>query len=466
MTLLRLKDLKGPKGYPIVGNIPKLDVPNIHRQFENWAEEYGDVFRLNLGYTNQTIVTRPSIIQHIYADRPDGFVRMKKMDSILRDGGVHGLFNAEGDEWKLHRKIIAKGLDVKHQKQFYPALLKVVERLYNKWSKDAESGEPFDIQRDLLRFTVDVTASLAFGIDMNTLEQTGGAIQDHMDKVFPMIFKRINQPILLYKYFKTKDDKDFDAAVAEMNKLIDVFIESGKEKIKSNPELKENPSNVLEAILNAADEEESFGTKEVRGNLLTLLLAGEDTTAHTISWMIFLLTQHTEAQEGLRKEADEILGADSWLMAYDLHAKLKYTDATALESMRFKPVAPGMLFQATRDVAIEEFQFVKGQKVIIQTRAAAVKEENFTEAKSFNPDRWLKESRCPMHNTDAFSPFGGGARYCPGRNLAMLEIKMVISMLFKNFNIEMVTDHSDIREILAFTMMASDYKVRLSKRTS
>ena len=61
--------------------------------------------------------------------------------------------------------------------------------------------------------------------------------------------------------------------------------------------------------------------------------------------------------------------------------------------------------------------------------------------------------------------FGGGPRFCPGRNLAMLEIKMVISMLFKNFNIEMVTDHSDIREILAFTMMASDYKVRLTKRT-
>ncbi|MCH2230373.1 MAG: cytochrome P450 [Crocinitomicaceae bacterium] len=465
MKLKTLKDLKGPKGYPFVGNIPRLDVPNIHRQFEDWSDEFGDVFRLNLGFTSQTVVTRPSIIQHIYRDRPDGFIRAKKMDSILRDGGVHGLFNAEGEEWELHRKILAKGLDVKHQKQFYPAMLKVIERLYNKWSKDAETGEPFDIQRDLLRFTVDVTASLAFGIDMNTLEQTGGAIQDHMDKVFPMIFKRINQPILLYKYFKTRDDKDFDAAVAEMNKLIDVFIQSGKDKIKANPALKANPSNVLEAILNAAEEEGDFGTKEVRGNLLTLLLAGEDTTAHTLSWMIFLLTQHSDAQEGLRTEADEILGAHSWMTAYDLQGKLRYTDATAMESMRFKPVAPGMLFQATRDVVIEEFKFVEGQKVIIQTRAGAMKEENFTEAESFNPKRWLKESRCPIHNTDASSPFGGGARFCPGRNLAMLEIKMVISMLFKNFNIEMVTDHSDIREVLAFTMMASDYKVRLSKRT-
>lgn len=464
MSLLRLKDLKGPKGYPIVGNIPRLDVPNIHRQFEGWADEYGDVFRLNLGYTNQTIVTRPSIIQHIYADRPDGFVRMKKMDNILRDGGVHGLFNAEGEEWKVHRKIIARGLDVKHQKQFYPALVTVIERLYNKWTKNAETGEPFDIQRDLLRFTVDVTASLAFGIDMNTLEQDGGAIQDHMDKVFPMIFKRINQPILLYKYFKTQDDKLFDAAVEEMNKLIDVFIESGKEKIRENPDLKENPSNVLEAILNAADEEEHFGTKEVRGNLLTLLLAGEDTTAHTISWMLFLLTLNPEAQIGLRQEADDVLGDYPWLTAYDLHSKLRFTDATAMESMRMKPVAPGMLFQATRDVAIEEFQFVKGQKVIVQTRAAAMKETHFTDASLFNPNRWLKESRCPVHNMDAFSPFGGGSRFCPGRNLAMLEIKMVISMLFKNFNIEMVTDHSEIKEVLAFTMMASDYKVRLSKR--
>ena len=102
--------------------------------------------------------------------------------------------------------------------------------------------------------------------------------------------------------------------------------------------------------------------------------------------------------------------------------------------------------------------------VLTQYRHGALRDEYFTEAKSFKPERWLKESKCPVHNTDAFTPFGAGPRYCPGRNLAILEIKNVIAMLFKNFEIELVTPVEDVKEIMAFTMMASEYKVRLKPR--
>ncbi len=459
-----LKQLPGPKGYPIVGNIPVIDLPDLHNQIEQWADEYGDVYRLNLGYTSQTVVTRPSIIQKILAARPKEFIRMKKMDNIIREGGVDGVFNAEGEKWKLHRKIVAKGLDVKHQKEFYPSMVTILGRLYNKWSKDAESGEPFDIQRDLLRFTVDITSTLAFGTEMNTLEQEGSAIQDHMEKVFPMIFYRINQPIQWHKLVKRKADREFEAAVSEMNKLVDEFIVSGQAKLKAHPELRENPSNLLESILVAAEEEENFSLEEVRGNLLTLLMAGEDTTAHTLNWLMYLLTIHTDAQNGLREEADRVLGDGPWMSDYSDNTALKYAEAVAFESMRFKPVAPVMLFQAQQDIELEEFFIKKGQKILTQYRSAALKDEYFTEAQSFKPERWLKESKCPVHSMDAFTPFGSGPRYCPGRNLAILEIRMVLSMLFKNFDIEMVTDHKEIKEVMAFTMMANDFKVRLKKR--
>ncbi|MBL4861559.1 MAG: cytochrome P450 [Crocinitomicaceae bacterium] len=394
---ITLKNLPGPKGYPLVGNIPNIDLSNLHNQIEQWAEEYGDVYRLKLANTSQTVITRPSLIQKILSARPNEFVRLKKMDRILREGGIHGVFNAEGDEWRLHRKIVAKGLDVKHQEQFYPSMVTTLERLYDKWSKDAKSGEPIDIQRDLMRFTVDVTTTLAFGHDMNTLEQDGGPIQEHMEKVFPMIFKRINSPIPFYRVIKSKSDKEFDVAVNEMTKLVDEFIESGKEKLKSNPELRENPSNVLEAILIAAEEEEVFTQKEVRGNLLTLLMAGEDTTAHTLTWLIYLLTIHTDAQDGIRAEADQVLGDKPLLTDYAANNELKYTEGAALESMRFKPVAPILLFQVTKDIEMEGIYFKKGQKILTQSRVSALKDDFFTAAKSFNPERWLKESKCPVH---------------------------------------------------------------------
>ncbi|MFT6502618.1 MAG: cytochrome P450 [Crocinitomicaceae bacterium] len=461
---ITLKELPGPKGIPVFGNLFKLDLNSLHKQIEQWSDEYGDVFHLNLGVSNFLCITRPSLIQKVYAARPNEFVRMKKMDSVIQQAGVHGVFNAEREDWKLHRSIITKGLDVKHQRDFYPGMLPVIERLHKKWEKNAESGLPFDIQRDLLRFTVDITTSLAFGFPMNTLEQEGSAIQDQMEKVFPMIFKRINMAIPWYKIIRFKSDKEFDSAVLQMNDLIEEFIVQARKRIEDNPELRVNPSNVIESILVAAEDEETFTDKDVRGNLATILLAGEDTTAHTLSWMIYLLTTRPEIQDEIRKESDGVLGADNWTKKYEDNKEFKYIEGVAMESMRFKPVAPILLFESTADIELEGILFKKGQPVLCQNRSAALKDENFTEALSLKPERWLKGQGCPVHNMDAFSPFGGGPRYCPGRNLAILEIQMVISMLFKNFNIEMMTPHKEIDEIMAFTLMSSPFEVKLTKR--
>ena len=459
-----IKDLPGPKGLPLVGTMFDLDLPILHQQIEQWADTYGDVFRLDLPIKNQMVVTRPSMIQAISADRPEGFVRAKKMNTILQEGGVHGVFNAEGEEWRIHRSLVTKGLDVKHQKQFFPHLVSTIERLFEKWKKDAVSGEPFSIQQDLLRFTVDVSVWLAFGYEINTLEQKGGVIQDHMEKIFPTLFKRINDPIPWYRIIRSRESREFDNAVLEINKLVDKFITDTKSKIEQNPELKEHPSNLIQAILVASETESKIGPKEVRGDLLTLLMAGEDTTAHTLNWMIFELASLPDIQRSIRKELDEVLLNDEYIKEYTLNSKLKYIEAVTNESLRFRPVAPIILHEAIRDTVIEGYEIKSGQMILTQHRHNALNDKYFTNAKSFKPERWLKESRCPVHNTDAFTPFGSGPRYCPGRNLAILEIKNVIAMLFKNFEVELVTPANDVKEIMAFTMMASEFKVRLKKR--
>ena len=460
------KNLPGPKGLPFIGNLHKVTIDDLHNDFERWANEFGDVYKVSLGPSKLTVVSKPEIIQAICKARPTEFVRMRKMDKILRSEGVHGLFNAEGDEWKIHRRIIAKGLDVKHQQQFFPALVTTTERLLSKMLKVAESNLNYSIQDDLLRYTVDVTTSLAFGIEMNTLQQEGGVIQEHMEKLFPMIFKRINDPIPFYKIYKTKKDKEFDIAVKVVNKQVDTFIEVGKARLKKHPELKINPENLLEAILVAAEEEERFSDLEIKGNLLTLLMAGEDTTANSLAWIIYFLCDHPEVQVKMQQEADELLGEYSIISSYSKITDFTYTEAVINEAMRLKPVAPILLFQPTQDMEIDNYLFKKDCRIVVNTRIGATNSDYFTEGKKFKPERWLKttESKCPMHNLDAYMPFGSGPRFCPGKNLAILEMKLVLSMLMKNFTIEMITPSDEIKEIMAFTMMASNYEVRLKKR--
>lgn len=461
------KELPGPKGLPLIGNLHEITFTDLHNHFEKWAKEYGDVYKVKLGPSNITVITKPEIIQEILKARPKEFIRMQKMDKILRAEGVHGVFNAEGEEWKIHRRIIAKGLDVKHQQQFFPSMVTTIERLFKKMNAISKTNENYSIQDDLLRFTVDVTTTLAFGIEMNTLEQEGGVIQEHMDKLFPMIFKRINEPFPLYKIYKTKKDREFDKAVKEVDKLIDVFIKTGRERLNNHPELKENPSNLLESVILAAEEENVFEDKDIKGNLLTLLMAGEDTTAHSLAWIIFFISQHPEIQEKLFQEASNVLANENFLSSYSKLAELPYTEAVINESIRLKPVAPLLIFQPTEDVEIENYLFKKGSKIFTQFRLGATSDSYFTNAKSFIPERWLKDpsaAKCPMHNIDAYTPFGSGPRFCPGKNLAMLEMKLVLTMLMKNFSIEMVTPIEEITEIMAFTMTASKFEIKLNKR--
>lgn len=458
-------DLPGPKGIPFFGSAFDMDLPNMHNQFQEMAEEYGDVFKIKLGPVKMAIVSNPKIIQHVLRDRPEGFIRMKKLDTILREEGVHGVFNAEGDEWKMHRRMVAKGLDVKHQKAFFDKMLISVDRLYAKWKKAADTGEEINISQDFLRFTVDITTTLAFGFEMNTIEEKGGVVQDHMEKIFPMIFKRINAPIQWHKLIRKKNDREFDKAVDIINTMLDQWIVDGRKRLEDHPELKENPSNFLEAILLEAEHEPDFGDEQVKGNLMTVLMAGEDTTAHTLSWTIYLLTKFTDYQTKLQTEIDESLGKARSITDFDLTQGFKFLEGIAYETMRLKPVAPILLFEPLSDVEIEGYFFKKGTRILMPTRQAAVQDENFTDGKSFYPERWIKESKCPVHNMDAYVPFGGGPRFCPGKNLALLEMKLVLSMLFKNFDVEMVTPHEDITEIMAFTMMASDFQVRLKNRT-
>ena len=157
----------------------------------------------------------------------------------------------------------------------------------------------------------------------------------------------------------------------------------------------------------------------------------------------------------------------NWLEKYNSHSALLYTEAVAMETMRIKPVAPLIYNQALEDVEIKGYLFKKDSKLLIESRYAGMQDENFSNAKEFKPERWIKQEKgkCPMgHDTKAYIPFGAGARFCPGKNLAMLEMKLVLSMLMRNFKVELITPANEVKEVMAFTMMPSEYQVKLIKR--
>jgi cytochrome P450 len=208
---------------------------------------------------------------------------------------------------------------------------------------------------------------------------------------------------------------------------------------------------------------------DVAGNVLTMLLAGEDTTANTLAWMIYLLGRHPEAMLRARDEVRGVIGAQALPTQYEQLSQLAFVEACAHETMRMKPVAPILVTQAARDSVVAGIRIPAGQLVMLLMRPAATDERHFPDAQAFDPARWLSDAapgRAASSAKRVAMPFGAGPRLCPGRYLAMLEMKMVIAMLLGGFDIESVgtADGGEPREHLAFTMAPTGLRMRLQPK--
>ena len=190
-----LSGLPGPKGLPLVGNLLDLDLEQLHRVLSSWCDEFGTLFTFKLGTRPVLAVAEPELIQEILKQRPQRYRRIDTIESVFREIGVHGVFSAEGEDWLRQRRLTACALDTAHLRAFFPVLRTVTERLRRRWERAADSGADVDVQEDLMRYTVDVTTNLAFGYDMNTLEREGDDIQQHLERIFPMLHRRINAPV-------------------------------------------------------------------------------------------------------------------------------------------------------------------------------------------------------------------------------------------------------------------------------
>src|SRR5690349_17188345 len=186
-----LTDLPGPTGLPLVGNVLQLDLTQLHRVLLRWTDEFGALFKFQLGQKPVLVVADPELNQTILRNRPKVYARLGTIEPVFKEMGITGVFSAEGEDWKRQRRLTAHALDAAHLRQFFPTLLKVTERLRKRWERDADEGSAVDVQQELMRYTVDVTTNLAFGYDMNTLENEGDVIQDHLEKIFPAINRRI-----------------------------------------------------------------------------------------------------------------------------------------------------------------------------------------------------------------------------------------------------------------------------------
>ena len=470
--LREMHELPGPPSLPILGNALQIKRERIHLDVEHWCQLYGPMFRAHFGPTPVLVVADHELIGAMLRARPDDFNRSERLAIISREMGLKlGLFAAEGEAWRHQRRMVMASFAPGHVRAYFPSLLKVTQRLGTRWQKAAQAGVAIDLQSDLMRFTVDAITGLAFGADVNTLESDEDVIQRHLDKIFPALFRRILSLVPYWRVFKLPSDRDLDRSVAAVKQAITVFIAQARGRLQADPRRLDNPPNLLEAMIVAADQADSgVNDQDVADNVLAMLLAGEDTTANTLAWMIHLLQRNPSA---LARAQDEVrrLADDPAAFTPESMARLDYLEACANETMRLKPVAPFLPLQASCDTVVGDVRVPAGTLIWNVLRHDSLDEKHFDDPSAFRPERWLlTEGVAPQHHAShakrVSMPFGAGPRVCPGRYLALLEMKMAMAMLLSRFDIVSVDtpDGQAAQEHMSFTMEPVGLTMRLRER--
>jgi cytochrome P450 len=474
--LRRLEDLPGPTGWPLLGNLPQIESTRFHLQLADWVRQYGRFFKLRMANRVLLVSADPEAVAAVLRDRPDGFRRTERLEAIGTEMGLKpGLFGVNGDAWKRQRRMVMAAFDPGHVKAYYPSLVRCGQRLQSRWRKAAAGGQEIDLQADLMRFTVDAIAGLAFGTEVNTLESDEDVIQRHLNKIFPKLFTRMITPLPYWRFFKLPSDRELDQALVAVNEAVDGFIAAARQRLAEEPALRSAPQNLLQAMIVAADEPDSgIDDAQVAGNVLTMLLAGEDTTANTLAWCIWLLHRHPQALARAVAEVRDVTGGGGEGSAggpvtLEQLARLDYIEACMHETMRLKPVAPQLPMQALKDTVVGDVTVPAGTVVISLMRHDSVDDRFVPEGQAFKPERWLGEGGLSAGSAKRISmPFGAGPRICPGRYLALQEMKMVLLTLLQHFEIDFVgtADGTEPKERLALAMAPVGLRMRLRLRES
>lgn len=448
------RDLPGPRAVPIFGNLHQVDKAALHSSLETLAGQYGTLYRFRMGSADCLVVSDSEVVSHVLRARPEAVSRSPWMASLVKEIGLTGVFAAEGAEWKVQRMLVTRAFTPELVRHFVPEMLEIVDRLLRRWRHALTQGETPDVARDLKAMSLDVTVAMAMGEHINSLE-SDVPLQTDIQYLFESLGRRGTTPVPYWRYFKLAQDRSADAAATRVREHVRKMIDRTRLEWTKSTGTRKRPRNLLEAMVAAADEPNASFTDEMLvGNALTMVFAGEDTTASTLAWTLLLLSAHPDAARRLAAEADLVMAGGSSLTSEQID-QLDYAEAVVHESMRLKPVAPMLPLCANHEQRVGPVLVPAGTRLLLLTRLAWQTSGQFEAPDAFNPDRWLKDGGLASASDPnrKMVPFGGGPRLCPGRYLAMVEMKAVLCLLAAHFDF-VQSGQPMPSERLAFTMKA------------
>ena len=456
-----IADLDGPRGLPGLGNLlgfARGGTP--HRALYRWRERYGPTYRMRLPGVEVVVTSAPAIIEAVLRDRPEAFRRVQFVSDLIDELGGYGLFSAEGEDWRRLRRVATRGLSTRYLRQSFGTILRSAGRLTDRWGAAAARGERIDVLDDLTRYTLEVAVGVTMNHDLGASGRTDDGL--HLSLVFETLRRRLNSPVPYWRYVRLPADRRADAAIARARALILDRYAEARSLMAAGGE----PHDYLTALAKAdVDGEDPLSEDDVVGSVLTMIVAGEEPTAAAAAWALHYLAAHPEAQQRVRAETAAVFGPDGAPGDFSALARLPFAEAVVHEAIRLRPPSPFIIMQPLADTTVGDgntrLHLKRGTPIfVLQTYGSATDADRFPEPGAFRPQRWLA-APAPGSGGQPYVPFGNGPRFCPGRQLGLLEATLIVAMTCHAYTIEPDSSAGPVGERETFALLPTNLGVRL-----
>ena len=413
-------------GIPVLGSLPRV-WKDILGFFLSAGTEHPEMVRIDMGPARLHLVSHPDSVKYVLQDNHRNFNKGYDQAKPLLG---EGLVTSEGELWRRQRRLMQPAFHRQRLAELIPMMSAAAEEMLANWRRRYNTGEPVDIAREMMLLTQTIILRTMFSTDISAnAEEIADAFSDALEYLNMAMIA----PFPWLHAIPTPAQRRFRRAMQVIDRAVYGMIANRRES-------GEKRNDLLQMLIDARDEEtgEGMSDRQMHDEVLTIFLAGHETTASLLAWTFYLVGQHPEGEMRLRAEFDQVLGGRA-PQSEELSA-LVYTGQVLHEALRIYP--PVWMFARTpiEDDEIGGYHIPAGSTVMLSPYVTHHLPQIWKDPDRFVPERFApgQENQRPRY---AFFPFGGGPRLCIGNNFALMEAPTLLAMIMQNFQLELAGDY-------------------------
>ncbi len=388
-------------------------------------DEYGDLYRAENPDGALYALRHPDHFREVLMTRADDFSKkhtaLESLTQVLGDG----LLTSDGENWKRQRRMVQPAFTRKRMSGYAAMMVDETRAVADEW----HPGGEVDMGREMVDLTLRIVCRTLFSYRI-----------DHKTDQVARAMRTLNGAQatlnLTPEWLPTPGRIRANRAIQLLDSIIYDIIEQRRNATDTTAQ----PHDLLQRLVDAVDSEDRdsrLSDREIRDQLMTLFLAGHETTSHALTWTWYLLARNPDVEEKLHEELDQVLAGRR--PGYEDLPSLPYTEQILQEAMRLYPPAYVLARRADRDTEIGGYSVPAGSEVVLWLYMSHHDARWFPEPEAFQPERFQDEAR-EQRPKLAWLPFGGGPRACIGQEFAMTEARLILATLAQSFRPRLVSD--------------------------